>query len=124
MQKLIEWELLVEIVLFLRSKKHRTPIDILKSFIKVKDGVQEKISGHELAQLRKVFKFLISARNNEIIGKTRLFRNQIHFYTMITSIISGGLLDVYEKQNLIDKIALFGQLIDNEAKTSNKNLRR
>jgi hypothetical protein len=36
------WELLVEIILFLRSKKHRTPIEILKSFIRAKDASQQQ----------------------------------------------------------------------------------
>lgn len=55
------WELLVEIIMFLRTKKHRAPTDILKSFIKAKDVSQDKISVSESRELRDVFKFLREA---------------------------------------------------------------
>jgi hypothetical protein len=86
------WELLVEVVLFLRTKKHRNPVEILKSFIRAKDEQQSRVSNSERKELKSVFGFLAKAYKNPQLRKTKLATNQIHFYTMITALIAGNLL--------------------------------
>jgi len=112
------WELLVELVLFLRTLKHRTPVEILKNFIKSKGpgDSQAAITAKEAAALRKVFRFLAKAYENEDILNSRLSTNQIHFYTMVTSIIADDLLGQFDEDDLIENLAEFGKFVDGEAK--------
>lgn len=113
------WELLVEIILFMRTRKHSPPIAIIKKFIKAKnkpDEQQAKISVSELADLRKYFGFLKAGYKNKDLLGSRLVTNQIHFYTMITSLISDSLLDDYEPNELIRKLVRFGKIIDETEK--------
>jgi len=120
------WELLVELVLFSRSKKHRAPVEILRSFIKASgDGKQHHnpISPAELNGLRRVFRFLIKAYKNKSLYGSRLAQNQIHFYTMITSIISRDLLKQHGESQLIEKLVTFGSLLNENAKPP-KNLKK
>ena len=106
------WESLVEIVLFLRSKAHRNPIEILKSFIRAKDQSEGRLTSQEIKQLRSIFGFLVRAYHNKELSETRLATNQIHFYTMITSIIAEDLLATIPEEDLIAKLAAFGQILD------------
>ncbi len=106
------WELIVELILFLRTKRHRTPVEILKSFIKVSEVGQSPISRAETAQLRKVFRFFEKAYKNKKLRASRLVRNQIHFYTMTTAIMSADLIGQVAQRTLITKLAAFGQIID------------
>lgn len=108
------WELLVEIILFLRTGRHRNPVEILKSFIRAKDEQQEAVSKEERKQLSLVFGFLVRAYKNETLKSTKLVTNQIHFYTMITSIISAKLLEEFSEDDLVRRLATFGQIIDEE----------
>lgn len=109
------WELLVEIVLFLRTKEHKNPLAILKSFIRISDKSQKKISAVEESELRRVFAYLRRAYNDATIAGTRLVTNQIHFYTVITSIIAEDLLDEFEEAELTRKLAAFATIIDERA---------
>jgi hypothetical protein len=113
------WELLVEIVLFLRTKKHRNPVEILKSFIRAPEQKQRRCSGAEEKILRRIFGFLRKAYKNERLVSTRLATNQIHFYTMITSIISGDLLKSMSETELIRKLMLFGEILDEKRPVPN-----
>jgi hypothetical protein len=111
------WQLLVEIVLFLRTKEHRTPINILKSFIKVSGDGEPRITADETSNLRTIFRFLKSiygAQGN--LKASRLAKNQIHFYTMITSIMSDRLLEKYSETDLTAKLISFGRIIDEKEK--------
>ncbi len=116
------WELLVEMILFLRTGVHRNPIEILKSFIRAKAGQpgQKSISGKEQKQLRAIFGFLAKAYKTKRLVNTRLCTNQIHFYTMVTSIIAGNLLDQFSASELTRKLVAFGQIIDEKAVTPRK----
>ena len=117
------WELLVEIILFLRTRKHRTPIDILKNFIKSAGGGNAGITRPEEHSIREVFTFLAEAYREEALGSTRLASNQIHFYSMITGIISGDLIRKCGQEGLTDKLGRFGHIIDNP-RDCPKNLRK
>src|SRR5438445_6955284 len=114
------WELLVEIVLFLRSKTHRNPIEILKSFIRAKDAGQNPISKQETMELRSLFHFLLKAYKNKEISETRLATNQIHFYTMITTIMAEDLMTKFSEGDLISKLARFGQILDKKESVPKK----
>lgn len=89
------WERLLEVVSFVRTKKHRQPVEILKSFIKTRaqrDATPEaRISAAEMKTLRRLFRFLTKAYRNGL-GQTPLATDQTHFYTMFTSLLSGELL--------------------------------
>jgi len=110
------WELLVETVLFLRTTKHRNPIAILKSFIRAKDEQQDKISKIESKYIKRLFGFLATAYKTSQLRKTKLATNQIHFYTMLTSIIAGRLLDEFSEDDLKRRLVLVGKLIDGDTK--------
>lgn len=110
------WELLVEIILFIRTGKHRNPTDILKSFMKVEEGKGEpRISAAEKIRLRKIFDLLWKAYKQEAFTDTRLVTNQIHFYTMITAIISKDLSSALGEGELIRKLTAFGRVLDGKA---------
>jgi hypothetical protein len=80
------WERLVEIVLFCRTGKHRAPGQILKNFIKSKTGDDTaKITPAEVKKLDSVFVFLDAAYKETVLSDTRLARDTIHFYTMVTT---------------------------------------
>lgn len=119
------WELMVEMILFVRNKKHRTPVDILKSFIKAKHAKPEgtRVTKPEMVELRKAFRFLRVAYRSKAISESRLAVNQIHFYTMVTAIIGDDLLSKYSESDLIDKLAKFGALLEPAAKPQGKALR-
>jgi hypothetical protein len=111
------WERLVEIVLFCRTGKHRAPGQILKSFIKSR-GKDEKaeMTLAEIKKLNIVFNFLDRAYKETELAKTRLARDVIHFYTMITTLISSNLLvasgGAPNYVEVRDKLIAFAKLID------------
>jgi len=109
------WELLVELVLFVRTEEHRNPVAILKSFIRARDEQQPAISKDERATLKRLFAFFTKAYQNKILRRTKLATNQIHFYTMATSIIAGKLLDEFTEADLIKRLTAFGKIIDEES---------
>lgn len=117
------WELLVEIVLFARTGKHRNPIEILKSFIRADDPGENRITKTEERSLRALFCFLLRAYKNKELSETRLATNQIHFYTMITSIVAGDLLHKYSEDDLIRRLSKFGQIIDKKTSVPGKLVR-
>jgi hypothetical protein len=88
------WERLVEVVLFCRTGSHRAPNQILKSFIKSKGGDDTReITPAELKKMKQVFGFLDRCYRETRLGKTRLARDLPHFYTMVTCLLSSGLLE-------------------------------
>jgi hypothetical protein len=106
------WELLVETILFTRTRKHRNPVEILKSFIRVGQESQERVRVTEQKKLRRLFRFFVKAYKKQKLVETRLATNQIHFYTMMTGIIAGGLSAKYGEDDLIRRLAIFGQILD------------
>lgn len=117
------WELMVEMILFVRDKKHRTPVEILKNFIKAKhtkpDGT--RVTKAELSELRSALRFVRTAYGkNKVLAESRLAMNQIHFYSMITAIIGGDLLAKYPESDLIDKLAKFASALDGGTKPVGK----
>ena len=93
------WERMLEIVSFVRTKKHRQPSEILKSFIKSREQrdarPEPKISAPEMRELRRIFRFLRNVYKKGL-GSTPLATDQTHFYTMTTTIISDDMFETYE----------------------------
>lgn len=108
------WGLLVEIILFYRTKKHRKPIEILGSFMRTKkeDEGELKINRTEKDRLRALFKFLADAYKTTDLGKSRLATDQTHFYAMITGLIASNLLTLYSAEELRRKLVAFGQILE------------
>lgn len=87
------WERLVEIALFSRKKIHRQPGQILKAFIQTKKNPETvKLKKPEKAVLHKCFNFLDKCYDESNLGQSRLGKDQPHFYTMISTLISSDLL--------------------------------
>lgn len=106
------WERLLEIVLFFRTKKHRKPVEILKSFISSPGISSPRLSKPEARKLGSIFSFLRKAYGNSKLANTRLAADQTHFYTMITSLIGADLLQNFSHDDLVGKLVAFGQILD------------
>lgn len=106
------WERLLEIVLFYRTRKHRKPVEILKSFISKPDHPSPRLSPGELRSLRRIFQFLGQAYAQAGVSTMRLATDQTHFYTMVTSVIAGDLLNKYEPGSLMRKLATFSGILE------------
>ena len=109
------WERLLEIVLFFRTKKHRKPVEILKSFISSPSTSSPRLSKAEGNRLKESFSFLKEAYSSGL-ANTRLATDQTHFYTMITSLIGADLLKHFSRTELIRKLVAFGKLLEDKAK--------
>ena len=115
------WERLVEFVLFCRTSKHRSPGQILKSFIRsTGDDEKSKITTAESKKLRACFNFLDDSYKKTTLGKTRLARDTPHFYTMVTSILASNMLTpkdgvVPSPKELQRKLLAFATLLPDDA---------
>ena len=105
------WERLLEIVLFVRTKQHRTLAQILKAFIgsKVDDS---KITGTEMTTLRHLFKFLRGLYAGKGMKTSKFASDQPHFYTMVTSILSTGIEGTYGAEELKRRLVRVSLVID------------
>lgn len=116
------WERLLEFAIFAKTHEHRKSTAVLKQFIApVKGNHPGKMTAKELKQLQGVFSFLRSQISK--LGKSRLFTDQTHSYTMITSIMRADLVKVYGAAALANKLAKFSALLDG-ARTSDRALHR
>ena len=100
------WERLTEIALFQQSRKHRAPVQILKSFI-TGGSVYKKLSLAEIADLRRVFTFLAKLYKKNAFADSKLATDQPQFYTLVTTLISSGILDQYGEAELIRRLIAF-----------------
>ncbi len=110
------WEKLLEIALFQRARVHRKPVEILKGFITQSGKVMNRLKPAETRTLRGTFHFLAQSYSATTLGKSRLATDQTHFYTMVTSIINGGLLARFSANALKKKLATFGELLDGKSR--------
>jgi hypothetical protein len=116
------WERLLEIVLFFRTKKHRKPVEILKTFIRTPDQKSPRLTKSEEKRLRKIFAFLDKAYKTTELGTLRLATDQTHFYIMITSLIGGDLLVHFSESDLVQKLVAFARILDGAAMPKDKKL--
>jgi len=106
------WEKLFELALFVRSgARHRKPSEILKTFIKIPDAQQEKLSKQEKQKLTQAFTFLENAYKKSL-AESRLATDQTHFYTLATSLLTGELLASFDVDVLTRKLINFGKILD------------
>ena len=120
------WERLVEIVLFNRTKNHRQPGQVLKAFIKSDTDSADyaALTAKEINEVSRCFSFLDHCYKNSELAKTRLARDIPHFYTMVTSLLSSGLLDAdgappaYPKVQR--KLVAFGKMLDSSTPPSDR----
>lgn len=107
------WAKLMEFALFVRNNNaHGKGGDVLKKFIETKDN--PALSGQEVKQLRRVFKFL-HASYRAGLGKTKVASDYSHFYIVCTSLLSGMFPDPIsdqEKTELKRKLLEFGRQLD------------
>lgn len=109
------WERLLEIALYVRSRKHRKPVEVLKSFMVQSKKPQQRLAIAEARQLRDTFRFLRDAYQVSAIGESRLATDQTHFYTMTTAIIGAKLLKGDQGKTLKKKLAKFGSILKGTA---------
>jgi hypothetical protein len=106
------WERLLEFMLFYRSKVHRKPVDILKSFISGGRSGSTKLKTEEIRTVRAVFRFLRDAYKTTSLGKSRLAADQTYFYTMLTTILNNSLNATLGETALRAKLASIGDVLD------------
>jgi len=116
------WERLLEFIVFYRTKLHRKPVDILKSFIGGAKSTSQKLDSGEIRDLRNLFRFLNSAYKTNGLGQSRLATDQTYFYTMLTTLLNHASLSSLPESELRRKLAAVGDVLD--GKTSpRKDLR-
>lgn len=108
------WEKLLEVALFARNKVHRKSVDILKEFIAGTKKSVGKLTPEETKQLRTLFEYL----KGELpaLGQSRLYTDQTHSYTLMTSVIRANLLETYGPAVLSARLKAFASLLDNAAR--------
>ncbi|ABF43280.1 hypothetical protein Acid345_4280 [Candidatus Koribacter versatilis Ellin345] len=115
------WEMLVEFAMFLRTKEHRNPVDILKGFIRAAamKSTNPPLTTAETTKLSQLFSFIrklyVSDAN---FRASRLAVNQIHFYTMVTTIIGEDLLTENSNEGLAEKLKSFAAILEGRRVTS------
>src|SRR6266581_607262 len=110
------WERLTELALFVRSKRHRAPVSILKAFITSKDDeLNERLTQQELTSFRRVFAFLDSAyKQYPSIQSSRLATDQPQFYTLVTTLLSSDLFGQFSEDSLAARISKAAKLLSGE----------
>ena len=116
------WERLLEFMLFYRSKAHRKPVDILKSFISGGRSGSTKLKTEEIRYVRAVFRFLRDTYKTTSLGKSRLATDQTYFYTMLTTILNNNLNTSFGEAELRPKLAAIGDVLDDKV-TAKANLK-
>jgi len=105
------WERLTEIALYSRSKQHRAPSGILKSFINQTSKPNERLTSAEMTKLRTVFGFLAGAyKKTPALRKSSFATDQPRAYTLITTLLSTPIMATYS--DLDRRILAVAQLID------------
>jgi uncharacterized protein with ParB-like and HNH nuclease domain len=112
------WERLTEIALFLRTKQHRSPAEILKAFIVPDRKKNKKLTEEELAKFRQVFGFLADAyRTHPRLAKSGFASDQPSFYTLVTTLLSTTILDDYSAPQLKKRLENAAKFIEGDKVT-------
>lgn len=104
------WEKMLELALFARTRKHRRQVEILKEFIAPAKKSSSKLDKVERQLLSATFKFL--KKNLSELGTKRLFTDQTHSYTVVTSIMRDNLLERIGERALSIKLGKFSGILD------------
>ena len=108
------WEKLLEIALFVRNRVHRKSVDILKEFIAGTKKSVGKLTPDETKQLRALFQYIKSEL--PALGTSRLYTDQTHSYTLLTSIIRANLIGSMGATGLSTKLTKFASCLDSPTK--------
>jgi hypothetical protein len=114
------WERLLEIVVFLKTKSHKKPVDILNNLIN--SGISnkyQKLNKIEQKKLRLVFDFLGNTYTEKLQPESKLITDATHFYSIVTVLLNSDLIEKNAK-NVKDKIQKLAFLIDNPKNHNNK----
>ena len=108
------WERMLELVLFVQTKQHRPPTEILKGFITNSESIpMRRPTSAQVSELRRIFKFLQEAyAMSTSLATSLLAINQVHFYTMATSLIDVDLLSEFSKEELTARLERFAHYLD------------
>ncbi len=119
------WERLLELVLFVQTNQHRPPTEVLKGFIASTGSTpMRKPTSKDISKLRKVFRFIESAYKSSDLKTSSLAVNQVHFYTMATSLLASDLMVNIGTDDLVGKLNRFGRFLDGkEAIPDDKTLK-
>mgnify|MGYP001558239769 CR=1 FL=1 len=118
------WERLLEIAIFVITKKHRKPVDVLKGVISSREPSVKphQLNQEHLESLRKVFRFLKQAysSSSNYLGSSKLATDMTHFYTMVTTLLNSNLIETENSDKLIDKLIIFSDLINKSKESTGK----
>lgn len=113
------WQILLEIAMFYQSRRHRKPVDILKSFISASKDPKSKaipaLRSDLQRGLRRVFAFICEAYKQSDLKAMTLATDHTRFYTMITSLIDSDLMATIDETELRDRLVRVGRIIDGTA---------
>ncbi len=119
------WERLLELVLFVQTNQHRPPAEVLKGFIASSNSTpMKRPTSKQVTDLREVFRFIQGAYASSDLKTSSLAVNQVHFYTMATSLLGSDLMQTIQQDDLVNRLNLFGRFIDGvEAPPDDKTLK-
>lgn len=108
------WERLLEFILFVQTGQHRPPAEVLKGFItNTGSSPMRRPTSSEVSHLRRAFRFIHDSYScSASLRESSLAINQVHFYTMVTSLLVSDLLQSIKHADLVAKIDQFGRFID------------
>lgn len=111
-----QWQILLELAMFQESRRHRKPIDILKSFIRAsrdaEGGNIAALKSKDAKALRAVFAFLSRAYRVPSLKSSSLATDHTRFYSLATTLIAHPFLEAMDEDELIRRIETVSQLID------------
>lgn len=107
------WEKLLEVALFVRTKVHRKSVDILKEFIAGTKKSIGKLTPEETKQLRILFEYIKGESSS--LGTSRLYTDQTHSYTLLTSIVRANLIGSMGVLELSARLKAFASCLDSPA---------
>lgn len=108
------WERLLEIAIFLKTKSHKKPVDILNNFIN--SGVSsknQKLNKLEQNKIKIVFDFLKRIYSETLPSTSKLVIDATQFYSLATTLLNSNLIESMSFESLSGKIKKFSDIIEN-----------
>lgn len=118
------WERLLELSIFLNTKIHKKPVEVLKGFISKRSAGQYKLSKNHIRRLRKVFTLIKRAYKENQLQDSKFAKDQTHFYTMITTLLKSNLLDNFNEEDLRKRLSNFSLQLDSPKTHPNASIRK
>lgn len=108
------WERLLEIAIFLKTKFHKKPVDILNNFIN--SGVSnknQKLNKQEQKKIKIVFDFLKKIYSEKHLAESKLATDATQFYALVTALIDSDFIETMSFELLSNNIENFAKVIEN-----------